>query len=184
MTRFFALRSAKEHARANYELVRLFQAHGRGVAIRLHEVGAITAHYVEPLDIWLAAHELPNRYRNAFGPGDPTGRRNLWPSIQLNLALEPGSSKPRARFVRDSHDKIWIAHSGTLGGRQAGISRDGFLRVLGRRAAQRVTIDDVAEDLVVLGTLAKPKPLLEQIAHITHVASQYREALACGMLSA
>lgn len=180
--KFFALRSAREHARANRELSRLFHTHGRRVAIRLHEVGAIAAHYVEPLDIWLAAHELPKRYRNAFGPGDPRGRRNLWPSIQLNLALEPGSSKPRARFVRDAKGQMWIAHSGTLGGRQTGISREGFLRLVG--GAKRVLIDDAAEDLVVFGTFAKPKPLLEEIARITHAASQFREALACGMLSA
>jgi hypothetical protein len=179
VTRFFALRSAREHARANRDLTRLFHTHGRRVAIRLHEVGAINARYIEPLDIWLAAHELPNRYRNAFGPGDPSGRRNLWPSIQLNLALEPGSSKPRARFVRDSDGQVWVAHSGTLGGRQTGISREGFLRLVG--GAKRVMIDDVAEDLVVLGTFAKPQPLLEEIARITHAASQFREALACGM---
>jgi hypothetical protein len=160
----------------------MFRAHGRRVAIRLHEVGAIAAHYIEPHDIWLAAHELPNRYRNAFGPGDPSGRRNLWPSIQLNLALEPGSSRPRARFMRDGADRIWVAHSGTLGGRQTGISREGFLRLVG--GAKKVMIDDVAEDLVVLGTVARPQPLLEEIARITHAASQFREALACGMLSA
>lgn len=179
--KFFALPTRREHARANRELSRLFHAHGRRVAIRLHEVGAITARYVEPLDIWLASHELSNRYRNAFGPGDPKGRRNLWPSIQLNLALEPGSAKPRARFVRDAKGHIWIAHSGTLGGRQTGISRDGFLRLVG--GAQRVMIDDTAEDLVVLGTFAKPQSLLEEIARITHAASQFREALASGLAS-
>lgn len=149
------------------------------MTIRLHEVGAIAARYCEPVDIWFASHELPNRYRNAFGPGEPVGRRNLWPSIQLNLALEPGSSKPRARFMRDSDGRIWVAHSGTLGGRQTGISREGFLRLVG--GAKRVTIDDVGEDLVVLGTIARPRPLLEEIARVTHAASQFREALAAGL---
>lgn len=178
-SRFFALRSRMEHARANRDLSRVFRAHGRRVSIRLHEVGAITAHYVEPVDVWLAAHELPNRYRNAFGPGNPAGVRNLWPSIQLNLALEPGSSKPRARFMRDANGAVWVAHSGTLGGRQTGISREGFLRLVG--GAQRVTIDDVDEELIVLGTIARPKPLLEQIARVTHAASQFRDALAAGL---
>ena len=45
--------------------------------IRLHEVGSLAARYVEPFDIWFASHELPNRYRNAFGPGNPAGTRNL-----------------------------------------------------------------------------------------------------------
>ena len=178
-SRFFALRSRAEHARANRELARVFRTHGQRVRIRLHEVGAIDAHYVEPVDVWLAAHELPNRYRNAFGPGNPAGVRNLWPSIQLNLALEPGSSKPRARFMRDAAGCGWVAHSGTLGGRQTGISRDGFLRLVG--GARRVMIDDKAEELVVLGTIAQPQALLEEIARITHAASQFREALAAGL---
>jgi hypothetical protein len=176
--RFFALRSRRDHASANRELVRVFREHGaRSATIRLHE-GRFESLYIEPLDIWLAAHRLPNRYRNAFGPGDPVGQRNLWPSIQLNLPLSPGSSRPRARFMRDDTGQLWVAHSGTLGGRQEGISREGFLRVLG--GARRVTVDDAPEDLVVLGTFAKPRALLEEIGRITHAASQFRAALAAG----
>ena len=129
--------------------------------------------------MWLVAHRLPNRYRNAFGPGDPVGRRNLWPSIQFNLALAPGSARPRARFLRDEHGQLWLAHTGTLGGRQTGISRDGFLRLLG--GAREVTVDGVREALVVLGTFAKATPLIEEIARLTHAASTYRDALSAGL---
>jgi hypothetical protein len=178
-TTFHALRSRREHAQANRMLARMFREHGaRSAMVRLHE-GTIESLYLAALDIWLAAHELPNRYRNALGPGDPVGRRNLWPSIQLNLALAPGSSRPRARFVRDRAGQIWVAHTGTLGGRQSGISRTGFLAVLG--GAQRVTIDDTTEQLVMLGTFAEPGGLLSQLARITHSASHYRDALAAGL---
>ncbi len=157
----------------------MFRAHdARRATIRLHE-GPVVSHYLAALDIWLAAHKLPNRYRNALGPGDPVGRRNLWPSVQLNLALAPGSARPRARFLRDDAERIWVAHSGTLGGRQPGISRTGFLHALG--GARRVTVDDVAEELVLLGTFAEPMPLLEEIARLTHTASQFRDALAAGL---
>lgn len=138
--------------------------------------------YLPDLDIWLAAHALSNRYRNAFGPGDPVGRRNLWRSIQLNLALAPGSSRPHARFLRDARDRIWIGHTGTLGGRQAGISRAGFLELIG--GAQEVVVEGATEQLVVLGTLAQPVALLAQIARITHAASQFRSALAAGLSTA
>ncbi len=176
--RFFALRSRTEHAVANRGLAKMFRDHGARVAkIRLHH-GPVVSLYLPPVDLWLAAHKLPNRYRNAFGPGDPMGRRNLWPSIQMNLALAPGSARPRARFLRDGSGRIWLAHTGTLGGRQEGISREGFLRVLG--GARHVTIDDTVEELVVLGTFDQPRPLLEQLAHITHATSRFREALAAG----
>jgi hypothetical protein len=177
--RLFALRSRNEHAAANRQLVALFRDHGaRRAKVRLHE-GSFDSHYLAPLDVWLVAHRLANRYRNAFGPGDPVGRRNLWPSIQLNLALAPGSSKPRARFVRDDRGRLWLAHSGVLGGRQTGVSREGFLRMLG--GARTVAIDDAREELVVLGTFEQPRLLLEQLARITHAASAYRDALAAGL---
>jgi hypothetical protein len=177
--RFVALRNRTEHASANRELVRLFRAYGaRRANVRLHE-GTFGSLYLAPLDLWLVSHRLPNRYRNALGPGDPVGQRNLWPSIQLNLAIAPGSSRPRARFMRDEEGRLWIAHSGTLGGRQTGISREGFLRALG--GARRVEVGGAIEDLVVLGTFANPEPLLDELARITHAASAYRGALAAGL---
>ena len=175
----FALRNRTEHAAANRQLVRVFREQGaRRAKVRMHE-GRFDSHYLEPFDVWLVSHRLHNRYRNAFGPGDPVGRGNLWPSIQFNLPFAPGSAKPRARFVRDGQGRVWLAHSGTLGGRQEGISREGFLRILG--GVRRVDIDDASEELVVLGTFARPRQLIEEIARVTHAASQYRSALAAGL---
>lgn len=177
--RYLSLRSRAEHGRVNATLARLFREHGaRRAAIKLHE-GPVASLYLADLDIWLAAHALANRHRNALGPGDPVGRRNLWPIVQLNLALAPGSARPQARFVRDADDRIWIAHTGTLGGRQPGISRTGFLAVVG--GAREVTIDDAPERLLVLGTFADPSALLLQIARLTHLSSDYRNAVAAGL---
>lgn len=153
------------------------QDHRRAV-VRLQE-GRLPTLYLPAFDIWLAAHALPNRYRNAFGTGDPVGRPNLWPSIQLNLALAPGSARPHARFLRDDHEQLWVAHTGTLGGRQLGISREGFLAFLGE--ARAVTIDGVPETVVLLGTFARPAALVERIARLTHAASAFRSALAAGL---
>ncbi len=176
--RFFALRTRRDHARVNRELARLFRDHGaRRAMIRLHE-GPVESLYLEPLDIWLAAHKLPNRYRNASvrvtrSVAMPCGRASssTWRSRQ--------EVRGRELFVRDASDQIWLAHTGMLGGRQTGISRSGFLQVLG--GARQVTIDDVPEELVVLGTYTEPTLLLEQIARITYAASQYRDALAAGL---
>jgi hypothetical protein len=177
--RLVSLRSRAEHTAANRQLVAAFRDLGaRRATVRLHE-GLLPSYYLEPLDLWLVAHRLHNRYRNAFGPGDPVGRRNLWPSIQLNLALAPGAARPRARFARDDRGRLWVAHSGTLGGRQVGISRDGFVRLVG--GARRVLVDDVGEDLIVLGTVEQPRLLVEEIARLTHAASAYRDALAAGL---
>jgi len=177
--RFSVLRTKREHARVNALLAAAFRARGaRSAPIRLHE-GPVESLFLEELDVWLAAHALPNRYRNALGPGDPVGRRGLWPSVQLNLALAPGSARPQARFLRDERERIWVAHSGTLGGRQHGISRAAFVQLLG--GSQRVTIDERQEDLVILGTFAEPIGLLDEIARLTHTAHEFRSALAAGV---
>ncbi len=179
MPELFELRDKREHARVNRQLAALFRDRGaRRRPVRLQE-GTFASHYLASEDIWLVAHALPNRYRNAFGPGDPVGRRNLWPSVQLNLALAPGSARPHARFLRDRRERIWIAHNGVLGGRQAGLSREGFVGVLG--GARRVSIEGEPCELVVLGTFEEPAALLAQIARLTHAASRYREALASGL---
>ncbi len=177
--RFTSLRSRSDHARTNRELVRLFRAQPtKRLKLRFRE-GVIPTLYLPDHGIWLAAHTLANRYRNALGPGDPTGRSNVWPSVQLNLALEPGSSRPHARFLRDANDQLWIGHSGQLGGRVAGIRRDDFLRYVG--GARDVAIDGEPEQLLLLGTFAKPSELLAQIAKLTHAASTYRGAAAVGL---
>ncbi|MGE0868349.1 MAG: hypothetical protein AB7P03_07300 [Kofleriaceae bacterium] len=177
-SQMYSLRQA-ERLSAHRALARMFARSGaRRATVRLHE-GRFESFYLAPQDIWLVAHRLPNRFRNAFGPGDPVGRRNLWPSIQFNLAITPGSARPRARFLRDDGDRVWLAHSGTLGGRQTGLSRRGFLHVLG--GAREVTVDGSAEQLVLLGTFARPTLLLEQLAAITHAAAEYRAALAAGL---
>jgi hypothetical protein len=100
----------------------------------------------------------------------------VWPSVQLNLPLAPGSARPHARFLRDRCGALWIAHSGALGGRQKGLSRAGFIAFLGR-PLESVTVEDVAEDLVVLGSIDKPAALLDAIAELAHAAYAYRLSL-------
>lgn len=177
--KFHALRSRREHAQVNRQLAALFRSRGARRTITRMADGTAPTLYLAGLDLWLAAHALPNRYRNALGPGDPRDRRDLWPSVQLNLALAPGSSRPHARFLRDGDGRIWIAHSGQLGGRQAGISRAGFRALLG--GARTIAIDDRSEEVIVLGTFARPDELLVEIARLAHTAEQFRSALAAGL---
>ena len=172
------LRSAAEHRRVNTALARLLRDAGaRRARIRLQE-GTLPALHLERHELWMVQHELENRYRNAFGPGAPT-KRLVWPSVQLNLAFEPGSARPQARFLRDRSGQWWLAHTGTLGGRQTGISREGFLTFAGD--ARDVEIAGRTERLLVLGTFSRPAALVDAIAHLVHAAHAYRSAIAAGL---
>lgn len=179
---FASLRSAAEHRVANRQLAELFRAAGaRRTRARLQE-GPMPALLLPSHELWLVQHRLPNRYRNAFGPGDPAGRGLIWPSVQLNLALRPGGARPHARFMRGRDGALWVAHSGTLGGRQIGISRTGFLRFLAKtKLTVDAAIDGRAERLVLLGSFARPEPLLDAIAQLVHGAAVYRDSLAAGL---
>ena len=174
-----ALTTRAAHLAANRQLARLFREAGaRRVIAPLYE-GRLPGLYLPEQDIWLVAHVLDNRFRNALGVGDPRSIRAPSPSVQLNLARAPGSARPRARFARDARGELWLAHSGTLGGRQPGISRTRFVELLG--GSRAVLIDDREEQLVVLGTFARPAPLLAQIANLTRAAHGFRSALAAGL---
>jgi hypothetical protein len=174
------LRSATEHRRVNRALVALVRAAGaKRITARLQE-GVLPTWHLPAHELWLTPHRLENRYRNALGPGDPRGRL-VWPSIQLNLALSPGSARPQARFLRDDRGRAWVAHTGTLGGRQAGISRDGFVAFLGPKRVREISVGDRVERLVVLGTFDEPAALLDAIAELVHAAHAYRSAIAAGL---
>jgi hypothetical protein len=174
------LRSAAEHRRVNRALVSLVRAAGaQRITARLQE-GVLPTWYLPAHEVWLTPHALANRYRNALGPGDPRGGL-VWPSIQLNLPLSPGSARPQARFLRDRDGRAWVAHTGTLGGRQTGISRDGFLAFLGAKRVREIFVGDRSERLVVLGTFDEPAALLDAITELVHAAHAYRSAIAAGL---
>jgi len=177
--KFHALRSRREHTQVNRQLAALFRSRGARRTITRMADGTRPTLYLAGLDLWLAAHALPNRYRNALGPGDPRDQRELWPSVQLNLPLAPGSSRPHARFLCDADGRFWIAHTGQLGGRQVGISRAAFVSLLG--GARTIEIDERREDVVMLGTFTEPDELLVEIARLAHTADQFRSALAAGL---
>jgi hypothetical protein len=180
-TRLWPLRSTAEHRRVNRELAALFRSAGAQRIIARLQEGVLPTLYLPAQELWLTAHALDNRYRNALGPGDPRGGL-VWPSIQLNLPLAPGSARPQARFLRDRDGRTWIGHSGTLGGRQTGISREGFIGFLGgERRVTAVTIGEHTERIVMLGTFAKPAALLEAIVELVHAAHAYRWAIAAGL---
>jgi hypothetical protein len=179
---FWSLESAAALRRAHREVAQLLRRAGaRRGQVRLQE-GVLPALILPSHDLWLVQHPLANRYRNAFGPGDPTGRGLVWPSVQLNVALAPGSARPHARFLRDAKGQIWLAHAGTLGGRQVGISRAGFLAFMARSGlGAEITVDEREEQVLLLGTFARPAPLLDAISELVHAAHAFRGALAAGL---
>jgi hypothetical protein len=182
---FTSLQTAAELRGASRELGALFRAAGaRRSRARLQD-GPMPVLVLPSHELWLIQHRLPNRHRNALGPGDPTGQGLVWPSVQLNLPLRPGGARPQARFVRDAGGALWVAHTGTLGGRQVGISRDGFLRFLEPTGlVTDLRIDDRDERLVLLGTFARAAPLLDAVARLVHGAYAFRSSLAAGLACA
>jgi hypothetical protein len=177
--RFWSLETAADLRRAHREVASLFRRAGaRRARARLQE-GMLPTLVLPSHELWLTPHALANRYRNALGPGDPTGRGLVWPSVQLNVALSPGSARPHARFVRDRRGTIWVAHSGTLGGRQVGISRAGFLAFMARTGLRaEIAIDERDEEVLLLGTFARPAALLDAISELVHAAHAFRGRLA------
>lgn len=175
---YASLASRADHVRANRALIAAVRAGSQRFLIK-HDVGKFPTLFNERLDLWFLAHSLENRYRNAFGIGDPRGRKALWPSVQLNLAHRPGGARPTARFVRDRRGELWIAHTGQLGGRQPGISRDGFLAFTGKQ--RTIEIDGRTEPAILLGSPSRADALLLAITELAHAADAYRGAVAAGL---
>lgn len=69
------------------------------------------------------------RYWNAFGYCDPKqpDSTTLVITVEINIELENTSNQLAGYFARDESGRIWLMHSGRVGGGRAGISKEAFL---------------------------------------------------------
>lgn len=131
--------------------------------------------YLEPHDIWFANHQLDNRNWNGFGVGSPFGSRAVPPSIQINLGLAPRGPSLAGCFMVDDWGHRWVGHNGRLGGSKNGVTIAAFLAFY--RNSETVRIDRKDRDLIVLGRIEDPVPLLAAVADITKAAKAFRDQL-------
>lgn len=129
------------------------------------EMEAKTCH-VERLDLWHATSRLPNRWWNGFGFGDIEV-----PSLSIVAEVNPsfdGSRRSAGAFLQGADGKVWLAHSGRVGGGKKGVGRTAFLSVFSG------SVEDVdGHDYVVIGRI-DAKNFLDKLATFVRTVQSFK----------
>lgn len=91
--------------------------------------GEWLVYYVKQHDVWLAVDdELENRWWNGFGLGEPPEGRQASIDVEVNVPKKGTNRRIAGAFLRDEDNKLYLAHSGKIGGGRKGVGKAAFLR--------------------------------------------------------
>ena len=107
-------------------------------------------------------------YWSAFGTSDPTDRKNLTITCEVNVPFEGIDRRVAGVFACDDTGKIFIGHNGKIGGGRKGIGKDLFWKNYRGPEAVNVCFPDGVELEMALIGHVDGKSLPEQMAHFIH----------------
>lgn len=118
--------------------------------------------------------ENGNRYWNAFGNRlQESGSHNI--IVEINPPKDGPNQRMAGAFVRDEEGRIYLAHSGKVGGGKQGIGMSAFLDFW--RGADMVDVicpEDRTRKMILVACLDSPR-FLQQVAHFVHEVAQFKQ---------
>jgi len=143
------------------------------------EAGVRTVYWHPGAGIWALAEPFVGGYWFGFGTDNPHLVKAGAPGFQISLP-DHGSSKRKAgRFAQDlDTERVFVLHSGVLGGKKKGLTKDGFLAFHG--AENRVAVSwpnqKYLTEYIVVGDIADDN-LFNRIASLVKMAGDYKQGL-------
>jgi len=154
-----ALESREEIAAAQRELLQRFSDRGAersdqqiNYTTKPKEVSVL---WIPELDLWVATSELPNRLRNAFGTGRPSGSA-LQYVVHISSPKAGANSHVSGLFVRDDNGRVFLAHDGRIGGGRKGIGRSELFAHLDV-TPESVRCGEREREVLVIGDVSSPE---------------------------
>ena len=117
-----------------------------------------------------------NRYWCAFGIEDATQEQYLNIACEINIPYSGVNRRIAGLFVRDSTGKIYLTHSGKVGGGRSGIGKIEFLNFYHGDQFATVVWDDGSETETILIGQLDSRDLLRQVAYFVHEVDRFKQA--------
>lgn len=115
------------------------------------------------------------RYWCCFGAKDATKYRSFSITGQLNPTINGFNRRAAGAFVRDSQGRVYVAHSGKIGGGRSGIGKSAFVAAYRGKNWQTVTWPDKKEtEMIVIGRVDGTH-LQGQVAHSIREIDRFPE---------
>jgi hypothetical protein len=117
---------------------------------------------------------------SAYGIDDPKVKRSQSLICQIDPPMAGFNRRYAGVFLRDDHDRVYVAHSGKIGGGRKGIGKDSFLYHYRGPNRQKVTWPDGLEtETVVIGRLDSPR-LVAQVGQFVNEVARIKRLVVEG----
>jgi hypothetical protein len=119
------------------------------------------------------------RFWNSFGVADPNQQSSLSITVEINPPHEGENRRTAGVFFRDESGRLYVGHTGRVGGGRPGISRQAF-----RKFAQDLPWQEIAtprgrlREVVVFGPFSDSALLLDKLAGYVHRVAQFKASVA------
>lgn len=144
-----------------------------------------TVCWLPDLGFWSALERVPpdikdetlQRFWNCFGIADPARQKILTITLEINPPHEEVNRRVAGLFARDGEDRVYIAHTGKVGGGRQGIGPKSFREHLEDHPWHEIKTRDGSRTAVVLGPIDAPD-FPAQIAKYVYSVSRFKENVA------
>lgn len=116
-------------------------------------------------EFWFSiSRHVENRYWCAYGTQDPEKSKSLSITVEINPPTSGFDRRIAGLFVTDASERIYLAHSGRIGGGKKGIGKEAFLATYsGPYFANVAWPDDETSEVILLADIDDSR-LPEQLA--------------------
>jgi hypothetical protein len=129
--RFELLTAAREIAAAEEQLIQRFQnaATWKGKKRLGYQGGSMekAVCWVAGEGVWLSNYREENRWWNGFGTVDPRETQMLTITVEINPPMDGVDRRCAGAFLRDDRGRLYLTHTGRVGGGRKGIGKREFL---------------------------------------------------------
>jgi hypothetical protein len=121
---------------------------------------------------WFASAEESDHYWFPLGLANPAGGKSLRIALEVNTPTRPKHGRA-GLILRDGSGKLYLAHTGRVGGGVKGVNRDSFLAHYSLSRREVVTYDD-GKIAILLGDIEKAD-LVENLASYVHEVAEFKK---------
>lgn len=130
---------------------------------------------------WLLNRTVANnRWWCCYGIEDPEHRDMLSITVETNSPFQGVNRRIGGVFVKDEAGRVYIAHSGKVGGGRPGIGKEAFWEAYGGEQVETVRWPDGQKSRAIVIAPVDSERLPAHIARFVHEVARFKDAVARG----
>ena len=118
-----------------------------------------------------------DRFWNCFGISEPRPGASLNITVEINPPHSGENRRTAGVFLRDQRGRVYVGHSGRVGGGRRGIGLQAFREFSDHLAWQWIVTPRGARKIVVFGPL-EDGALMERLAPFVNTVAEFKDSVA------